>query len=540
MDQLKKTLEQIRAIWEKMGATARFGALGAVLAVLVGVLVASLMMRPSYRVLYSGLEPKDAAEVVAALDSAKITHRLAGGGTIIEVDDDDVDRARLLLAEQGLPNGGEVGLQELFDEPKFGRTRFDQKVMYVRGMQGELERTISNLDAVSSARIHLSLPDKAVFEDEKLPATAAVTLKLVRGRTIAEGSVGAIQHLVAAAVEGLEAGNVTVVDTEGVLLSRTGTDPRAAASLDFKHDMERQIVRKVTQLLERTVGPGGVQVSVAADVDFSQTETTEEIFDPEQTAIRSEATQEAYEGSKDGQPQGLAGAPANAPGAATATTARNGQTASRVVQSKNYEVNRTVVHTLGPTAQLKRISVSVLVDGSWTSPEGGGDAVYAPRSPEEIAELQQVVENAVGYNAARGDRIKVASVPFVDRSRLDESAFAAEEGMPDWIWAAGAGGAALLLALVAWFVLRRGARKPSAVTPEVLAYPTSVSEAQRALEALGQAQESLPPASEGDAENGKAALNAPEKLRQQVIEASDDDPERTAEIIRAWMSEEAA
>lgn len=536
MEQLKKTLEQIRAIWEKMGSAARFGAMGAVAAVLVGLLVASIMMRPSYRVLYSGLEGKDAASVVAALDGAKIAHRLAGGGTIIEVDEGDVDRARLLLAEQGLPKGGEVGLQELFDEPKFGRTRFDQKVMYVRGMQGELERTISNLDAVGTARIHLSLPDKAVFEDEKLPATAAVTLKLVRGRTLPDSSVGAIQHLVAAAVEGLEAGNVTVVDTEGVLLSRAGSDPRSAASLDYKHDLERRLVREVSQLLERTVGPGGVQVSVAADVDFSQTETTEEIFDPEQTAVRSEATQEAYEGPQDARPQGLAGAPANGPGAATATSARGGQSASRLVKSKNYEVNRTVVHTLGPTAQVKRLSVSVLVDGSWTTPEGGGDPVYAARTPDEIAQLQQVVENAVGYNAARGDRIKVASVPFVDRPRHDASDFVDAPSMPSWVpLAAGVGGVALL-ALFAWLLLRRR-RSSSSVTPEVLQYPTSVGEAQRAVEALGQAQGALPPA-EGAA-NG-VALNAPEQLRQQVLEATESDPERTAEIIRAWMTEDAA
>ena len=538
MDGLNKLSEQLLSAWNNMSKATRTLA-GMVLAAAVFAAVGtSLFMRPSYRVLYSGLDEKDAATVVTALESARVDYRLGAGGTMIEVDGADVARTRLMLAEQGLPKGGAVGLADLFAEPKFGRTKFDQKVLYLRGLQTELERTIGELGPVNRARVHVTMPERAVFEDEKVAPTASVTLSLMRGRRLADANVTAIQHMVAAAVEGLEIDGVTVVDTDGTLLSKSGTDVEAQASLDYKTDIERKTEQALTRLLERTVGIGGVHAEVTAEVDFSKTETTEELYDPDQIAIRSESTQEAYEGSEDtvNNPQGLSGAPANQPNAAGGGLQSGGaNTSRRLVKSKNYEVNRTVIHTQSPTAQVKRLSVSVLVDGTHTPAEDGSAPVFAPRSAEELQALQQVVETAIGFNAARGDKVKIASVPFVDRPRLDADELAAAEAADRTMMYVGGGVGGLLLLVAAFLLLRRrGGSAPAAA--EVVQYPTRVSELQRAIATADPATDQAALQSALEAATGGNLV----KLREKVIAASEEDPERTAEIIRAWLEEDAA
>ena len=535
MDGINKLAEQLLGGWNSMSKATRslFGLiLGIGLLVLIGT---GLAVRPQYKVLYSGLDEQDAASVVSALETARVDYQLGAGGTMIQVDAGEISRTRLMLAEQGLPKGGAVGLAELFAEPKFGRTKFDQKVLYLRGLQGELERTITNLDAVGRARVHVTMPERAVFEDEKIPPTASVTLNLLSGRRLSDANVMAIQHMIAAAVEGLETEQVTVVDTNGTLLSKTGMDPRSQASFDYKTDVERKTERELTRLLERTVGVGGVHAEVSAEIDFSKTETTEELYDPDQIAVRSESTQEAYEGSATDSAQGLAGAPANQPNAATAAGAGSTDSSRRIVKSKNYEVNRTVIHTQSPTAQVKRLSVSVLVDGTYTAAEDGSAPVFAPRSAEELQSLQQVIETAIGFNAARGDKVKIASVPFVDRQRLDASEMAADAAADRTMMYAAGGGGALLLAAIAFLLLRRRGGR-GAATAEVVQFPTRVSELQRAI-ATGD-----PSLDQNALQSALAAATSDNltQLREQVISASGDDPERTAEIIRAWLEEDVA
>lgn len=520
MDKFDKALAAIRAQLQKLSPRMRMlaAAVGA-----VGIVAAIALViaggEPK-RVLFSGLDAKDAAAVVAALDQAKIEYELAGGGGTVRVNEGDVDRARLLLAEQDLPATGNVGF-EMFEEQSFGLTEFAQQVNYRRALQGELERTIVQIDAVAGARVHVTLPRKAVFEDEKIPPTASVTIELVRGRELDDRSVGAIRHLVASAVEGLEPGGVTVVDTKGNLLSRAGSgSDAAAAALDYENDLEQRLAERITRLLERTVGVGGAQVQVAAEVDFSRVDTTEEVFDPEQTAVRSESTQQVFEGEGAGRPGGVAGAQANTPGAAASTTTPGGNGSSRLVQSKQYEVNKTIVRTMGPGAQLRRLTVAVLVDGTYTTPEDGGEPVFTPRSPEELAELQAVVENAMGFNAARGDRLKIASVQFRDRPVLGDIAPPAEAAWMAWLpWATG-GGLALLLAL-RWLVLGRRKAKREALQPELLSLPATVQQAQAALRG------ELPALPEAKPESIAS---------EQILALAAGNPELTADVIKSWIA----
>jgi flagellar M-ring protein FliF len=523
MGGLGKALGQLKDLWGKLGARARTSLVAVAIVGIVAAIGVGLYGSGPKRVLFSGMEPRDAAAVVAALDGAKIPYTLANGGTTIEVPSADVDRARLMLAEQDLPKTGNVGF-ELFAEQSFGLTEFAQKVNYRRALQGELERTIGALDPIATVRVHITQPDRAVFEDEKTPTTASVTVDLRAGRELSDRQVGAIRHLVASAVEGLEPGDVTVVTTEGALLSRGGTDEANAAALDYESDLERDLENRVARLLERTVGIGGVEVTVAAEVDFSHTDTTEESYDPEQTALRSESLQEAHEGAGATRPLGVAGSESNQPGAAPASTAADADASSKLVRSRNFEVNRTVVHTVGPKALVKRLSVAVLVDGHYTPVEGASPQ-YSPRTDEELAELQAVVENAMGYNAARGDRVKLASVPFRDRAADDASALPAADAIPVWMMAA-AGGGVLLLALV---VMMMRKKKPARIVAnEVLQLPQTVSAAQAAI-VRAENGTPLP-------QNTNLALpEAPEGARERVLALAAGDPERTADIIRAWL-----
>ncbi len=526
MGGLGKTFAQLKQLWDKLGAKLRVGIVAvATLGIIAAIAVATFGGAPK-RVLFSGLDPRDAAAVVAALDAAKIPYALDGGGTVIQVPSTDVDRARLMLAEQDLPKTGNVGF-EMFAEQSFGLTEFAQKVNYRRALQGELERTIGALEPIASVRVHITQPDRAVFADERVPPTASVTVDLRPGRELGDRQVGSIRHLVAAAVEGLEAGEVTVVTTDGALLSRGGTDEESAAALDYEVDLERDLEKRLTRLLERTVGVGGVEVTVAAEVDFSHTDTTEESYDPEQSAIRSESLQESHEGTGAARPFGVAGAEANQPGGPSANTAGSADDSSRMVRARNYEINKTVVHTVGPKAATRRLTVAVLVDGHYTPAEDGSEPVFAPRSDDELGELQTVVENAMGFNSARGDRVKLASVQFRDRQR-DTDAPAVAEGIPTWMLGAGAGGALLLVVLV--MMLRRG-KRARAVSPEVLQLPASVSDAQAALARVDAGAPGALPA-------GAAMAALPESkdaARDRVLELAAADPERTADIIRGWL-----
>ncbi len=520
---LTKLLSQLRELWGKLGARARalvvtVAALGGVAAIVVGIMGGAPM-----RVLFSGLDPKDAAAVVAALDAAKIPHSLDGGGSTIEVPANDIDRARLMLAEQDLPKSGNIGF-EFFATQSFGVTEFAQRVNYRRALQGELERTIAALEPVASVRVHITQPDRAVFEQERLPSTASVTVELRKGRELGDRQVGAIRHLVAAAVEGLDSGDVTVVTTEGALLSRAGTDSASEAALDHELDLERDLERRITRLLERTVGGGGVEVTVAADMDFSRIDTTEETFDPEQPALRNESTQESSDKNSSNGFAGVAGAQANAPGVGSPQGPSSEAGSSHSVRARNYELNRTIVRTVGPRATLKRLTVAVLVDGQYTPAEDGAEPVYTPRSDAELAQMQAVVENAMGFDSARGDRVKIASVQF--RDRISGEGTRAPEPVSPMLWAAIAGGALLLVVAVVLAKRRKAAR---VVPTEVLTLPARVGDAEVAL-ARAESGNALPGAP------GQAALpESPEAARERALELAAADPERTADIIRGWL-----
>ena len=530
MEEIKKVTEQLKELWAKMSARSRMGVGVGLLITLLVLATVSLTSTSTFGILYKLDDAAEAAEVAAVLDGAKIKYKSSAGGTVIEVPMEDIDRARMLLASQRLPHGGSVGFSDIYDDPNPATTKETERVNFLRALQGELERTITSLDAIATARVHLTLPKRTVFKNEQAIPSASVIIDL-RGRRLSRSNVASIQHLVAAGVERLEAGSVVVITTQGERLR--GVGEHEAEGLDYKSQFQKELETKVISQLEQIVGPGGVTANIEADIDFSKIETLEETFDPEQIAIRSETTEEAVEGRGAGRPQGLAGAMANEPGAQGGTQAAGKGTSSRKTSAKTYEVNRTVVETTAPGVQVRKLTVAVLLDGTYTTPEDGGDPVYNARSPEELASFQKLVENTVGYNSARGDRVLVTSNQFMFRPHLNADGMTSANEKPWWLsYALGAG--AFVMALVAFLIFRK--KRHTTMDAEIIQYPTRVDEAQRALEAVenNQARAALASAQQLVAEPEM------EQLREEVFQATSHDPERAAEVVKAWMNDSDA
>ena len=387
----------------------------------IGVLglIAFLVLRagtPPMGLLYGDLETRDAGAVVAALERQRVPYRLAAGGTQVLVPALDVPRLRLALAREGLPAGGSIG-NELFDRNEsLTTTPFQQEMNRLRAMEGELARSIRGLAGVRAARVHLVLPRREAFSRERAEAQASVLLTMQGAQRLDREGVQAVLHLVVAAVPGLRAQNVSIVDSRGELLARGGqalTGPAGAQTQEeLRRGQEARLSRAVEEMLERVLGPGRVRAEVALEMDFDRVETREERFDPENQVPRS--TQSSTETSRS-QEGGAVGVGNNLPGAEAG--AATGNQESRQEETTNFEIGRTLRNVLREHPTTRRLTVAVLVDGvTEPRPAGaaGGPATKRERTPEELARIVALVRNAVGFNEQRGDRVEVVSMPFAE------------------------------------------------------------------------------------------------------------------------------
>lgn len=381
--------------------------------------VANWANQPDYAVLYAGLDKPDASAVVERLKDMKVKYEIRGdGGTIAITPPSMVHEVRLALASEGLPAGGNVGL-EIFDEVSLGRTTMQESTMYQRAMQGELERTIASLEMVMAARVHISRPEKTVFAKESSLASASVMLKLRPGAVLDKKQIRGIAHLVAGSVPTLEVENVNIVDVHGHLL--TAVEPEAeelgieATRLQYQKEMERSYVQRIEQMLAKVLGAGKVVARVTAELDFSSNEREEESYDPGGQVIRSERSVEQGTGSA--ARGGVPGVVSNLTDDANLLSppGTGQQSNSRREQVKNYEVSRAVTRTSSPRGKLVRLSVAVLVDGKYSSLEGAAASsqpTYAPLDSEVMHQIETLVKNAVGFDPARGDTLSVENIPF--------------------------------------------------------------------------------------------------------------------------------
>ncbi len=414
---------------------ARLGLMGAVM---VGMLVfffflTSRMSTGQMALLYNDLPTSDAGAITAKLDALQVPFTVSADGSQIKVPADQVGKLRMTLAGDGLPSGGGVGY-EIFDKQNgFGTTSFVQNINQVRALEGELARTISSLQGVKAARVHLVLPYHELFAKETEPSTASVFLTLKNSNAMGREQIAAVQHLVAAAVPGLKPNAISIIDNNGNLLARGGDDGGDQSLIggmtadENRHNYEARVVRDIEDLLGRTVGFGKVRATVTADLDFDRVTTSQEKYDPEGQVARSTQTVSDKNTSSEGGSGGAVSVANNLPESKSSASGAGGNATSgdRTEETTNYEVGKTVISSVKEIGQVKKMSVAVLIDGTYSAPDKDGKTAYAPRSPEEIKKLEDLVKSAIGFDEKRGDSVKLENMQFA----RDEEA-APEKALP--------------------------------------------------------------------------------------------------------------
>lgn len=429
------------------------------------VIIAIIMMallwlkEEKYGVLFSNINDKDGGEIVGQLEKMNIPYRFSSGGSTILIPDNKVYDTRLRLAQQGLPKGGAIGF-ELLDKERFGMSQFTEQINYQRALEGELSRTIATINSIETARVHLAMPKSSLFVRERKQPSASVTLTLHSGRTLSQGQIDAIVHLIASSVPEMVEDKVTIIDQHGHLL--TGEQLRNitlnASQIDFAERIEKRIGERIVKIVSSVVGKNNVNVQVTADIDFSRQESTMETYDPNSDishqTIRSkhqvENRQSGSEKGVGGVPGALSNQPVPTPGAPidgeqdktlSAETAENHKYSQQLNNTLNFEVNRHVVHSQIPEGRIKRLSVAVLVnyqavekvpepkedeelEESDESEEPSLNIEYEQLDEEVLKNIEALARQAMGYSQARGDTLTVANLKFNDQPAVTDETIA--------------------------------------------------------------------------------------------------------------------
>lgn len=368
-------------------------------------------------ILYRDLTTTDSSQVAASLEEAGIPFRVSEDGSRIFVSGDEVGRARMLLAEQGLPNGGSMGYEIFDNQSGFGTTSFVQNINQVRALQGELAQTISSLEPVQFAKVHIVLPQRELFSRETRESSASVTLKLTPNGRLSREQIYGIQNLVANAVPDLKTDSVTIIDTEANMLAGGSRDQDSLVGMkaeELRRSYEQRMILAIEDIVGRTVGFNKVRAHVTADLNFDRISTNDEIYDPEGQVVRSTQSVTEDNVERDAQNQDVT-VENNLPGLGDAPGAENEPTlqANRTEEITNFEISRTIRNTVRESGEVSRLSVAVLVDGRYTTNEEG-EQIYEPRPQEELDKIAALVRSTVGFEEDRGDTIEVINMPFAD------------------------------------------------------------------------------------------------------------------------------
>ncbi len=498
---------------------------------LAALLVMALwVQQPEYQVLFSNISQEDAVKIIDKLKAERVTYELQQGGRTILVPSKRVHELRLQYASEGLPSGGGVGF-EIFDKTSLGMTEFVQNLNYRRALEGELSRTISQLEEIETARVHIATPKKSLFMEKEQSATASVVLKIKGSRRLKESQVEGIGNLVAGSVEGLSAGDVTIIDMHGNVLSgaqeESGVLHLTRTQIDYQRGIEATLGNRAKSMLEGILGPGKAIVRVSAQIDFEQVEQQEELFDPESQVARSEQrAEESHVGSS--VPAGIPGPVSNIPGAtgaqATAAPAMTPPTTNKTNETINYELNKTVKKVIKQVGDIKRLSLAVIVDGTY---EGEGEErKYKARGEEEMKQLEAIIQKAVGFDEKRGDTIEVASAPF-DTTAAEEAMKALKEEESKELWYnIGKYGITAVFVILLFIML---------IKP-LMGWVSSIGDELEALRPPSPVEE-VDEEEEGKSRLELATIPETMEYRKMVSDYAVQDPQHTAELVRKWLKE---
>ena len=502
--------EKALSFWNKLSKVQKilFGS-GLAVIILFAIIMIFWISKPNYVPLYTDLNAEDAAAITEYLKENNIPYQLGEGGSTVLVPESQKYDIRLSLANEGLPTGGSVGF-ESFNETRFGETESERRVRYLIALQGELERTIEKLDAVDDVRVHIVVPEPSLFLQDKKDATAAVLVKIKPGHHLNDAQVKGVMNLVASGVEGLEPKNVTVVDTSGNILSNgveneeTESSSMTARQHQVEQEYEERIETSVQKMLDQVVGKGKSVVNAHVSLDFDQVEIHREIYGD--NVVRSEEREEE-ETTNNETPAGTPGSDSNIPGDQYQEQEEGaGSTSKSTRKTTNYEIDKEEEHRIVAPGEVKRLSLSVVLDAQPTDVDQN--------------EIMNLVSSAVGLDPERGDQLTVTCMPF-DRSWTDEmkdEMEAAKRRQQYLIYSAVAVAVILLLAVIA-FLIRR--RQPIEAKVDYITEGLTVDEVLDAQERELSQEE-------------KEKARIVEKIRSQVR----NQPDKAAELIKAWLNED--
>jgi flagellar M-ring protein FliF len=414
---LSKLFAQLRAIWGQLGASQKLTVLAATFVLVAGLVALSVWSsRADYGLLYGGLSESEAAKVVSALDDAKVSYK-TGNGTIY-VPSDKIYTLRMELAGKGIPSGDGVGF-EIFDKPNFGISDFVQHANYVRAVEGELARTISQLDEVEASRVMIVLPENRLLLDKNTYPTASVFVRVRGNSELSQQSINSIRFLVANSVEGLRPNHVAVVDNLGNVLAENTDDDSLTGLTDTqlaaRRNLEQYLSRKAQDMLEKVVGPGQAVVRVSADINYDTMTQTQEKYDPDGQVVRTETkNDENNDSTTTSTSSGPVGITANIStnSAQASNSPVNNSQDHKTIDTTEYEIGKTTSSTVQAAGGIKRLTASVTVAEQM---EGTGtDRKPVARTPEQIQQLTKLVSSALGIDTTRGDTVSLEELPFND------------------------------------------------------------------------------------------------------------------------------
>lgn len=517
----------------------------AVLFVIGFIAISVQVSSPSLSAIYSNLDLKDSAAIVTELEAKNIDYELRANGTQIMVPQDQVLRLRMTMAQKGIPSKGSIVGYEIFDQSEtLGTSSFVQNVNLIRALEGELGRTIGTFNNIESARIHLVIPKREIFSRDKELPSASVILQMRGSSSLTKEEVNAISHLVATAVPGLTPAKITIVDTKGKsfkLGARDENDPDSLASTseDFKTSYENRLRNTIEELLEKSVGVGKVKAQVTSEINFDRIVTNSEIYDPDGQVVRSVQTVEEKESSTDKDLNSNVSVANNVPGGKpTEDGTKSATNNARTDETTNYEISKTVKNHVSEIGNVKRISIAVLVDGTYITDEKTSETTYTPRTEAELKQLEALVKSAVGFDTKRNDKVEIVNMQFYKDKDADKT-----ETTMDWLKREFRGLIqTFVIAIVVIMVLLLVVRPIVARAFELSSHEEEEKELEESLSASRLAAP-VPNIGEGagdddmiDIERIGARVNS--SAFKSVNEIVEKYPDETVNIIRKWLNKE--